>query len=249
MGVLELPEQFGKDWEEPRERVAPVEQMKFALSDIADEWHFFNHGAFFSFAGFDYPAQDPVGDWYAKQPFGTKVMMQPFTAPVFDGIDGPVMKGKLTWDNVVCGVREESWPSLFEFLGGICSIDDKKKLFFRTFAGDVNILDPILVEKDSALNPAIPRIRVTVFCVDGNENRWEIRPPLSPIGPPRMVKMAARQEIIQAADKIFSGDMSPLTENANPAMQAHLDKFRETLERGPIILDPNDGSTHPTGNA
>jgi hypothetical protein len=238
MGKIELPG-FGEQWEESRETGRPQgAQLKFSLSDAAGDWHYFNHGAFFAFAEFDYPQQDPVADWYARQPVGTQLLMQPFKMDVFEGIDAPTYLGNLTWNNVICGVNHELWQSLFEYVGGVCSINDKTKQFYRAFSGDVKVLDPVLVEQHSALALDLPTIDVTVFCVDGNTARWEIRPPLSPIGPPRMVKTLPRAEVVQMADSVFAGDVKVLAEHDNPAMQKHLDKFKAAQQQGPIILEP-----------
>jgi len=248
MGRIELPYKFGDNWQDTRENVAPTAQSKFSLSDVASEWHYFNHGAFFAFGGLSYPQEDPMADWYARQPFGTQVLLQPFVAEVFAGIDSPVHLGKLTWNNVVCGVHPEFWQDVFEFLGGVCSVDRKKKQFRQAFSGDVEILDPVLVERHSALMPGLPTVTVTIFCMDGNDARWEVRPPISPIGPPRMVKVPPRAEMKAIADQVFSGDVGVLTRHANPAFQDHLDKYKAVQQQGPLILGPNDGSKHPTGN-
>jgi len=227
----------GTDWTEKREDT-PVDTKPaiFSLSDMSEDWHFFNHGAFFSFAEFNYPVQDPVADWYAQQPLGTEVLLQPFTKPVFDGLIAPTYLGNLTWDNIICGVKKERWQSLWEHLGGICAINTPDHRFYRAFSGDLEIADPVLAERHSILYADIPQITVTVFCVDGNMARWEVRPAISPIGQPRIVKMPPRQDVMDMAEAVFRGDTGALTAHKNPAFQPLLDEYKRAQQVGPTII-------------
>jgi hypothetical protein len=247
MGKLELFDP-GDEWTEQREAGLDTQQSRFTLTDLSDEWHFFNHGAFFSFAEFAYPGQDPVGDWYAKQPFGTEVMLQPFTKPVFNGITAPSGLGQLTWDHIVCGVRTELWPALFEFLGGVCSMNGKTDTFYSAFSGDIDVLDPVLAERHSIFDPRLPKVTVTVFCIDGNKDRWEIRPGISAVDPPRMLRVPPRKEIQDLAEAVFHGDVQKLQQHQNPAFQPHLDKYKDIQQSGPIILRPGDEGFNTTPN-
>jgi len=218
----------GEEWRDRREAGQPdTQEARFALSDYAEEWHFFNHGVFFSYAEFNYPHEDPVADWYEDQPIGTELMLQPFGRTLIEGMALIPGLGKVTWGNVVCGIRKELWPSLFMFLGGACSVNRKEKRFYQPFSGDVQMLDPVLVERHSILKPDIPTITVTVFCVDGNEQRVEVRPPTSPTAPLRMVVLPARPEVQLLTRAVLSGDFTGLSAHANPAFQQQLDQYNQ----------------------
>ena len=227
---------FGDEWAEQRETaLLPSQDSKYTLKDLSEEWHFFTHGALFTFAEFDYPREDPVADWFAQQIYKVQVLRQPFKRAVFDGLTAPCVGG-LTWNHIICAVRKEHWQSLFEFVGGICAMNQKEKTLYSSFAGDLKIMDPGWIEAHSILDPRVPLVTVTVFCVESNKDRWEIRPPTSLIAPPRFVRINPRPEIISMSEALFKGDTSKLFNRANPAFQAHLDKYQEILRNGPKII-------------
>ena len=239
----ELPPPPGRIWVEGTGSApAPANLSKFALSEMADEWHFFNHGALFRYGGMEYPKNDPVADWYEQQPIGTDIIQQPFKSLVFEGLDSPIHVGPLTWGNVICGVRKEYWDSLLGFLGGVATVDHKKKLYAQTFTGDVEILDPVLVERFGFLHPAIQHITITMFCIDASEGRWEIRPPITRTARPTFVRMPARPEVVEMGRAVLSGDLAQLQHKDNPAFQQTLDKFKSL--RGGSASGRDNGNAH-----
>ena len=237
MADIEVVE-FGKEWSEPREKApVPVKEAKFTLADMAEDWHFFTHGAFFAFAEFDFPREDPVADWYLSQPYPVEILRQPFRKAVFEGLDMVVPgMGGLSWDHVVCGIRKEYWPGLYHFLGGVCAINERSKTFYSTFSGDVAILDPVQVERSSVLDPSIARVTVTAFCIESNHDRWEIRPSLSLVGRPKFHHLPPRREIVAQANGVLSGDASSLVHRHNPAMQQLLEEHNRARKEGPKII-------------
>lgn len=223
----ELPKQPGRIWIEGQEPTpAPTNMSKFAFSELAEDWHFFNHGALFRYCGMVYPQNDPVADWYAQQPIGTEVLQQPFKTLLFEGLDAPIHIGALTWGNVICGIRHAYWDDLHRFLGGVATVDHKQQLYAQTFTGDVQILDPVMTERHSVLHPMIQSITVTVFCADTNKGRWEIRPAVTVAARPRFVRMRPRPEVVAMGRAVLSGDFSQLQHKDNPAFQALLDKYK-----------------------
>lgn len=231
---MTLPEPDGKIWSETHEARTPDKTpARFTLTDYADEWHFFNLGAFFTHAEFRYPHEDPVADWYATQPYGTVVLQQLFKHRIIDGLAPvPNMPG-VTWGNVVWAVRNECWPSLFEFLGGVCGVNRKTGFYFRAFSGDLQIPDPVTVERHSLMLLDVPTVTLTVFCVDGNTARWEVRPAATALASLRMVEMPPRAEVQAVAQSVLHGDLATLKYNDNSAFQAHLDKYKQLTGKDP----------------
>jgi len=221
-----LPDKPGKIWVEGMDTApAPRRAAKFALSELAEDWHFFNHGALFQYCGMEYPEQDPVTDWAARQAIGTDVLLQPFKAKLFPGLDVPLPIAGLTWANVVCGVRHAYWDDFLGFMGGVATVDRKKRLYAQTFVGDIKILDPVLVERRSVLDPSIPLITVSVFCADTNNERWEIRPPQTVGGSAQFVKRPPRPEVVQMGAAVLSENLDALQHKDNPAFQPLLDEY------------------------
>jgi hypothetical protein len=219
----------GKSWHAKREqRKPPMTNAKFALAEMAEDWHFFNHGALFTFAQLD---TDPVSDWYASQPHNTQVIRQPYKRPVLSGLTALTAAG-LPWDHMVCAVRKHDWETLFPFLGGIAAIDHKKKNYFQVFSGDVEVYDPGEVERHSVFKLDLPKITITVFCVDGCRDRWEIHPSDNNVAPPRFVRVDPRPEVVAMGNAVLSGDIEQLKHKDNPAFQPLLDEFKKIVTPG-----------------
>jgi len=231
---MDKPRPIGDVRQDSREESTPdTKGARFALSEYATDFHFFNPGAFFSYAGFTYPKEDPVSDWYATQPMGTELLLQPFQQTIIEGmvpITGVPGLSGVTWGQVICGVHHEQWPSLHDFLNGAVAVDRKKKLFAQPFSGDVTIFDPVLVERHSLLTLDLPTITLTVFCTDGNDARWEVRPPRSPLEPCRMVELPARPVVIEIAQAVLSGDFSKLQDYENDAFIRQLAEYQKLTD-------------------
>lgn len=218
----------GEGWMEKRERLpVPSSDAKFALHEMADDWHFFNHGALFEYTTID---TDPVGDWYAQQEPGTRVIRTPFKRPVIEGLTRPTALG-VPWGHVICGVRNHDWEDLFPFLGGVVALDSKDKDYFQLFSGDIEIVDPGEAQRHSVWSLDLPKITVTVFCVDGMKDRWQVTPSVGGM-PPRFYRVDPRQEVIDMGQAVLSGDMEHLQYKDNPAFKPLQDKFKSIVTPG-----------------
>jgi hypothetical protein len=193
-----------------RESTADTTTSAYFLSELSDDYEFFNHGALFAFAEFSDPEEDPVNDWYASMPQGTVLIKQPFSKPIFSGISAPCFDGRLTWDNVICAVSKDSWKSLFPFLCGVVAHNPRNKSFYKAFPMQVSVLDPGKVERMGLLHTDVSRVNVTVFCISGNKAHWELEAPASAVALPRMVKQPPKADVIELADKVLAGDFSGL---------------------------------------
>lgn len=228
---MERPEPAGKIWVEGcLDTPAPVTRSKFPLSEHAEEWHYFNHGALFQYAGMRLSKQDPVADWHAQ--IGGEILLQPFQRTLIEGLDAPVEGLPVSWGNVVCGVRHEFWDSFLEFMGGVATVDHKKKTFAQAFYGDVDMLDPVLAERRSVLDPSVPDIKVTVFCVDTMTARYEIAPRINKATCPRFIKLPPRPEIEAMGQAVLSGDLEHLKYTHHPVIQNELDKLKKRDDSG-----------------
>jgi hypothetical protein len=213
---------------------------RFALSELAEGFHFFNHGAFFAFAGFRDPEEDPVNDWYAQQPKGTEVIKHPFPRAVFEGIDFPVSGfGGLTWNHAICAVRTECWDSLHAFLSGIAATDSRKHRFCMSISTDVEVVDPVLVESRGILHDRLSLVTVTVYGVDATDARWVMQAPRVPVARPVMVKTAPRPYIVELGKQVLGGDVSRLNQSAD---RAFTEEYTRVLKAGPTIIEGADGA-------
>jgi hypothetical protein len=220
-----IPDTPGKLWEDTHEKTpAPVKPAKFSLAELAADYHFFNHGAIFTFGGLRFPEEDPLSDWYALQPKGTPVVREAFTTRLFSGLN--TLAGRATWDHTLCAVRHEDWHSLWTFLCGTALVDRKARTYKQVFSGDIAIADPVYTERFNPLLTEIPVVTVTVFCVEGNNERWELHYETR-FTPTKFVKVPPRKIIQEKAALILDGDLTVVKDRENPAM---VQMMREALE-------------------
>ena len=200
------------------------------LSELAAEWHFFNHGALFTYTALQ---EDPVGEWYCTRPRGTHVMRQPYKVPIFSGLNKQIA-GAVTWDHVICGVHKEDWQSLFEFLGGVAVMDETS--FCQVFSRDVTVRDPGFVDLHNVVHPGMPTISVTLFCINGDKAQWDIQPyrTIGALDRPTFVRQPPQSEIISLAKAVRGGDIEQLQHAKNPAFQHLLDKYRALTGGSPF---------------
>lgn len=224
---MTLPLKQGKEWSEKREALPAMSavETKYSMAERASDFHYFNHGALFTFTELDPVTEDPIMDWYAQQPLGTVIFREMFRKPVFNGLKAKVPLASRSWDYCLCGVPHEVWDSLWQFLGGVALLDDVKKQYSQVFTGDVRILDPVMIERYGPLNPLVPAITVTVFCVETNKDRWEVRPPMNVVTPPTFERVDPRPEVVALGEAVLAGDVSKLQHKDNPAFQPLLDRY------------------------
>ena len=233
---------FGKTTKEQRTTEAPeTAPLRFTLTDLSDDWVFFNHGALFAYAGFKDPDEDPLNDWFNAQDPQPVYLKQAFERPLFEGLDHPAYHGprarQTTWNHTICGVEQEFWPEVLRYLAGVVSHNKPRRQLFQTFYGELEILDPGCVERFGLLHLDIPKVKVTVICIDAGHARWEFRLPSNPIGCPYVAELPPRPEAVKITEAFFAGDNLPLASKLDPANDPFLREYMETLRRGPIVDD------------
>lgn len=215
-----LPVRPGHIWTESREETpAPTQPAKFSLGDLSREFHFFNHGALFTYGGLKFPDEDPLNDWYAQQPKGTIVVREAFQSKLFEGLDTLAGNGT-TWNHILCAVRHDDWNSLWTFLCGTAMVDRKAHKYCEVFSGDIEILDPVHLERFSIFHErGFSHVPITVFGIDGNEVRWEPVLHRGPVtGAVGFSKQPPRPVVVGRGRLLLDGDMSQLSNKDNQAM-------------------------------
>jgi hypothetical protein len=221
------------------------EKTKFFLSDMAEDYVFFNHGAFFTICRdtFADGIKDPLSDWYAQAAGEATILREPFGRAIFAGLDAPSLEGRgTTWNQIICGVNKEIWPDLLAFLGGIRLLDEKKRLLYSAFSAKVDVPDPGVIDQKGLLAPSVPRVDVHVFCVETNKDRWELQAPANSLGCPKLVRVTPRQEIVAQADAALAGDLQALALEEGAAMDPFLQEYARVQREGPKIIGPDDAN-------
>jgi hypothetical protein len=209
----------------------PTQEVVYKLADLQRDYHFFNHGAFFAPGLFAADA-DPVWDWWAQQSEAVEVVKQAYEKDIFSGLDALTFENRVPWNRVICAVRHEEWPSLLEYLAGICIHDPRKEEVFLAYFADVDVLDPAEVDRRGLLYGGLQLVPVTVFCVDGSRVRYEFQRVLPHTVPPRLVARPPREYMQQLGSLVVRKNMDWLADRHNPAFAEFLQKYQASLRHG-----------------
>ena len=215
-----LPDKPGKTWTEKHDSARlPTQPARFTLSHLRNDFHFFNHGALFTFGGLKFPHEDPLVDWYAMQPRGTPIVKEAFQTRIFTSLD-TLAGDKTTWNHILCAVTHDDWHSLWTFLCGTAMVDRKTHTYCEVFSGDIEILDPVCLERFSIFDErGFSHVPITVFGIDGNTARWEPELHAGPVtGVVGFRRCPPRGEVVDRAAIILDGDYSKIQGKDNQAM-------------------------------
>lgn len=217
-----LPDNPGTVRETQSEKTPDTNTVKeYAVSDLAHEMRFFNHGSLFQYGGLRYPEMDPVAEWMSQQDSSTPaIMILPFKYALFPGLDVPAIDdshfSNIPFSNVVLAAHKDCWPGLKSFLRGVASVDRKKKIYTQTYSVNIELPDPAIVSRGSVVTAYTPRIQVTVFCVDSNQYNIKFLQPTGSDVFSRCVSLAAYPCTCDVAKAVLADNLEPLGERCEP---------------------------------
>jgi hypothetical protein len=180
--------------EQTIERGEPLKMRpnKFCLSQLAHEYEFFNHGLLFTTAGFEWPAEDPLGEWRAQNPDAVLLL---------EMLPKPWIRGLADWSNVVVAVGRQHSASVKQLLSGIVVNNKGLHRLSCTVLMPCKIVDP--TAKVSA------KATINVVGLDSNHGFWY--PMRGAGGQWQIGKDPARLATKQLAHAIAQhGDLAPL---------------------------------------
>ncbi|GAG83707.1 unnamed protein product, partial [marine sediment metagenome] len=194
------------------------------FSELAVDWHFFNHALLFTVAEF---ATDPVSDWYETLPEKVPVILQPCNRPLFSGLDGRIEPQGISWNQVLCAVPTGVWNGLKVFLANIFGVNPREGSVYATFVKDVWLNDPGKLGS---------RFLVTTVGIDSARHRWEMCETSglpAPIRKPPSPGMSILQKGLSEGEWDILGATRPVLpkmKEAAPGKAVTADELRE-LER------------------
>jgi hypothetical protein len=116
----------------------PVQRVQVAerLSVLSDDFVFFNHGLFFTEAGF---SSDPVEEYMLVNDDTQAVFAVEYDRPLFKGLEFPKDD---TWNRVLLGCKKDFWPGLYRRLNTLIAANRFNKKVYSCFMSNVYIPDP-----------------------------------------------------------------------------------------------------------
>jgi hypothetical protein len=192
-----------------------------ALHDLSGEYAFLNHGALFSYGGFD-PVRDPIRDWAAEGEGRREALrIGIYRAPVFRGLDAPLTGGHpTTWGHALIGVRRPLLDSLLVFLCGIRGHDPARRAVRGLTYRPIWVPDPVVVDRHGhARAYASPAVEVAVLLVAGSDGSCDL---MAGTFPPRVVPAPPDPVAAAEAAALYGDDLPAFAGARNAADDAFL---------------------------
>jgi hypothetical protein len=146
------------------------------LGDLARDYAFFSHGAFFVHGKLD---SDPVADYVARHP-DPDVLAMPVTLPrrLFGGLShlGRALGPPLDWERTLVLVAHRHWGGLMQHLRCCGWVDRRRRSYGRAVMQVIPVIDVLAVERATILPAPLPTVAVAMFGVDGTNAHVQFIP-------------------------------------------------------------------------
>lgn len=200
-----------------------------SLSDLAEDYAFFTHALLFTHGGLDV---DPVQDFINEHPGEVGVFQLNFPRPIFSGLEQPAIRDS-SWNYALIGCPKENdqWRKLYDHIRGVGILDEnhpKGALFGAATVKELEIVDPLVLDKMAVLPDPVPVVTITVFGLDSNKKYVEIVANSSNrLDRPVVYTFKARPETVKFAKNFLAGkyfaDGADLTETGRTILEGDQD--------------------------
>lgn len=178
------------------------------LADLTEEFAFFTHAPFFTHARWN---RDPALD-YAEATPGCEVHVIICNQPLFTGLHVRRPDGSRdeSWNYRLMACHRSHWVGLRDYLMAVGGVDRARKLFHRTLAQVIPLIDGIAMDRLSYLPDAPPMIHIMTFSIDSNHFILPFVPALNPpFDQVRLEMRTAEPATVRLAEAYFSGHPVP----------------------------------------
>ena len=151
----------------PKER-ARVHELRLSaattLSDLTNQYAFYSPAMIYMFIRL--MGREPLWDFVEE--YGKEVVpvSLKFNKPLFEGL---TVDGDRTWNYVLYGMEHEDFNEFRKWMGTLTFMDRDKGLVHRIRYQDIQIVDPLFLDRTVVLPLDIPTVPVTVFALDSNK--------------------------------------------------------------------------------
>jgi hypothetical protein len=162
-----------------RDNEASIQEEDYSaaatLGDLAEDYAFFTHALLFTQGGLDV---DPVQDFINENRGEVGVFQLNFSRPVFSGLEQPAIRDS-SWNYTLIGCPKENdqWRKLYDHIRGVGILDEnhpKGALFGAATVKELEIVDPLALDKMAVLPDPVPMVTITVFGLDSNKKYVEL---------------------------------------------------------------------------
>lgn len=126
-----------------------------------------------------------------------------FPQPIFGGLE--TEDGDADWNYALWAIRPEFWAPLAGFLCGVTLTQVSSSEVIRYGEQELDICDPLALERSGFYRPNLPRLRIGVLGINGSQFRAALTPAPNSVSLPHLDFHPPALEIVRFAAALKSG--------------------------------------------
>ena len=141
-----------------------------SLTDLQDEYIFFNHGAIFCYGNWPHEKDPLMGAAVElnKEIVPYKIVLP---KPVFKFLDEKVpVLANGDWNSTVIAIHKDDWTDVFNYMASIGGVDKRNKYFVRFGFQKLPIVDTLALSRAVVLPDPIPVVNCVSVCLFTNKS-------------------------------------------------------------------------------
>jgi hypothetical protein len=219
----------------------PVDRRQLKISqaatlrDLSDEYAWFSLGPLYKYVRL--MGRDPWGDFIDETGRDESYQLTlRFTKPVFVGLE---IGQDESWNHVLWAMKRDEWEEYCEWMGRLSFVDRDINMVTRLRTQEINIVDPIYLDRCAVLPLDVPTVPVTVFALDTNQGCVFVSHSSSPFAPPHVVETG------EVLPDTRAWAQAILTDVADPYLAAaQADDYDPIAELAARVKAAREGQTH-----
>ena len=133
---------------------------------------------------------------------GIQLFWYRFDKPIFQGFAVP---GDTGWNHILWAIRDAEWRKLMDAVLETVQFDIDRKRLYQYAAQHLTIYDPLAVDSQVILTPALPTVEIKVFAVLSNERQYAFDTRNKTVrAQPSVVSFAPSELHVAAARRLFA---------------------------------------------
>lgn len=184
----------------------PVSKAESLLA-LNDEYAFFTPAALYLHGSF---VEGMWVDYMYEMQADVPLYFQKFARPIFRGL--ATRDRDPSWNHVLWAVTRDYWDSVVNFLCSLSLVDRETQTVVRYGLQELNVLDPLAIDKAGLIREDLPLLPIGVFGVYGNKTKVAYEPGVNPLLDLPKLQFHKPDEDMQVfANAYFSG-RNPINE-------------------------------------
>lgn len=173
-----------------------------SLAELSGDVAFFTPGILYSYSRFDKSLLD---EFIAETGWRVRPVHHFFSFPVFKGLGRSSVDDD--WNKALFGIEREAWEDFRSWCHSVAAIDRERHQLIRLGVQELDIIDPLALERTLVLHPGLEVVRIGAICVDSNQGCYAFDPERADVTSlPCVVRLGRREDTLCFVEALFGGN-------------------------------------------